>query len=177
MAQIRGAVMKRRWLVVVGLLIVAGSLAIAPVKQTVASWTDSEYATGSFVATVIQPPVMTGCSLSPGLLGTNPVITVTWQFPLHTPTYVTPGNAAYFVAQSGLLTNLTSVLLGTNLTTTGPVSGVYTTQFRSGILGGLLGGSYGVYLQTVDASGWTSTLAAALASMGLAGINPQCTVQ
>jgi hypothetical protein len=118
---------------------------------------------------------MQTCSLSPGLLGTNPVVTVTWRFPSGS-SYTAPPNVAYFVAQGGLLGNLVSVLLGSDLSTTGPVSGIYTTKYQAGILGGLLGGSYGVYLQTVDGSQWTSTLASATASMGLLGANPQCVI-
>jgi hypothetical protein len=116
------------------------------------------------------------CTLSPGFAGTSPVITVNWRFPAGTA-YAAPANVNYYVANGGLLPNLTGVVLGTNLSTTGPVGGVYTTQFKSGVLGGLLGGSYGVYLQTKDGSGWVSSLATANASMGLAGANPACTVQ
>ncbi|UKA62958.1 hypothetical protein [Arthrobacter sp. FW306-04-A] len=72
--------------------------------------------------------------------------------------------------------DLTPVASGSSLATTGPVNGVYTTQFKSGILSGLLGGTYGVYLQTKVGSGWVSTLATANASMGPAGSNPVCTV-
>jgi hypothetical protein len=150
-------------------------VAPAGAHETAATWADSEFSRGSFTATVIQPPVMQTCSLSPGFLGTNPVVTVTWRFPTG-GSYVTPDNVAYYVALGGLLGNLIHVLLGSDLSTTGPVGGTYTTNYKAGILGGLLGGSYGVYLQTVDGSGWTSTLASATASMGLLGANPQCLI-
>jgi hypothetical protein len=144
---------------------------------TAANWSVSEYGSGTLKALTVPPPVMIApCTLSPGLAGTNPVITVNWRFPAGTA-YSAPANVNYYVASGGLLQNLTPVTLGSNLSTTGPVGGVYTTQFKSGILVGLLGGSYGVYVQTKDGSGWVSTLAAANASMGLAGINPVCTVQ
>ncbi|OFI39065.1 hypothetical protein BIU82_15570 [Arthrobacter sp. SW1] len=142
---------------------------------TLAAWTDSEFGRGSFAAATIQRPVITSCTLAPGTLGANPVITLKWRFPAGS-SYAIPANVNYYVAKDGLLTNLTSVLLGSELTTTGPLAGEYTTQFKSGLLGGLLGGSYGVYVQTKDGSGWTSTLAEAKASMGALGANPSCTV-
>lgn len=144
---------------------------------TDASWTASEFGSGNLKALTVQAPVMVGmCTLSPGLAGANPVITVTWQFPAGTG-YVVPANVNYYVASGGLLSNLTPVTPGSSLATTGPANGIYTTQFKSGILSGLLGGTYSVYLQTKDGSGWVSTMAKANASMGLAGINPVCTVQ
>lgn len=141
-----------------------------------ASWTSSEFGTGALKAATIPPPVMISpCTLSPGAAGTDPVITVNWQFPAGTG-YGVPANVNYYVANGGLLSNLTAVTPGSSLATTGPVNGVYTTQFKSGVLSGLLGGTYGVYLQTKDGTGWVSTRATANASMGLAGSNPVCTV-
>ncbi|MHC6223085.1 hypothetical protein [Arthrobacter sp. MMS24-S77] len=148
----------------------------AGTSATDASWTSSEFGTGALTAATIPPPVMISpCTLSTGLAGANPVITVNWQFPAGTG-YGVPANVNYFVASGGLLSNLTPVAPGSSLATTGPVNGVYTTQFKSGILSGLLGGTYGVYLQAKDGSGWVSTLATANASMGLGGSNPVCTV-
>lgn len=157
----------------------AAALLVVPAGTgtTAANWSVSEYGSGTLKALTVPRPVMIApCTLSPGVAGTNPVITVNWQFPAGTA-YSAPANVNYYVARGGLLANLTPVALGSNLSTTGPVGGVYTTQFKSGILVGLLGGSYGVYLQTKDGSGWVSTLAAANASMELAGTNPVCTVQ
>ncbi|WP_423183039.1 hypothetical protein [Arthrobacter sp. NyZ413] len=170
-----------RWRRFRGSAAAAGLAAVLSVPAgtpaTEASWTDSEFGAGTLTAATIAPPVMISpCALDPGTLGTNPVITVNWRFPAGSA-YSAPANVSYFVASGGSLANLTPVALGSNLSTTGPVSGVYTTQFKSGILSGLLGGSYGVYLQTKDGSGWVSTLAVANASMGLVGSNPTCAVQ
>lgn len=142
--------------------------------STIAAWSDPGYQQGQFTTLVVEPPVISACTLTPGLLGTNPTVTLTWRLPAGTS--YTPANVAYYVAQGGLLTNLTTALLGANLATVQASPGVYQTQFRSGLLGGLLGGSFGVYLQTVDGSGWTSTLASATASMGLAGAGARCAV-
>jgi hypothetical protein len=154
--------------------LVAAVLVVPPVA-TEALWQDAEHGAGTVNAATIPPPVMVPpCDLSPGALGATPVITVKWQLPAGTSYTVADIN--YYVARGGLTENLTSVLLGTNLTTTGPVSGVYTTQFKSALLGGLLGGSYEVYVETEDPTGWTSKRAAARASMGALGANPSCTV-
>ncbi|KGJ72791.1 hypothetical protein GY21_13075 [Cryobacterium roopkundense] len=161
--------------------IAAGALALlmlGVVGQTAASttaaWSDPSYHQAQFTTLVVSPPAISTCVLTPGLLGTSPTITLTWRLPAGTS--YTTANVRYYVAQGGLLGNLTTVVLGANLSTTEVSAGVYQTQFRSGLLGGLLGGSYGVYLQTVDGSGWTSTLASATASMGLAGASPRCVV-
>jgi hypothetical protein len=170
--------MRRTVLAALAVIGFASVILVAParVHGSAATWADSEFSQGSFTAAVIQPPVMQTCSLDPGSLGLNPVVTVTWRFPTGS-SYITPGNVAYYVAKGGLLGNLLNVVLGSDLSTTGPdVGGTYTTLYKAGILSGLLGGSYGVYLQTLDNSGWTSTLASAIASMGLAGINPQCVI-
>lgn len=160
-------------------LAVAGITSLVLVTQTragvtQAAWVNSEYASATVSAAVIQPPEITSCTLTPGFLGTAPVVTLTWKFPAGSG-YSTPNNVAYAVAEGGLLGPITSVVLGSALATTGPSADVYTTQFKSGILGGLLGGSYGIFVQSVDGSGWTSLRAGATASMGLLGANPQCT--
>ncbi|MBH0130595.1 hypothetical protein [Salinibacterium sp. NK8237] len=142
---------------------------------TEAAWVDGEYAQASITAATIAPPVIDTCSLSPGFAGLNPVVTMKWGFPAGS-NYTAPSNVEYFVASGGLLGSLTSAVLGTSLSTSGPVSGTYTTQFKSGILGGLLSGSYGVFVQTKDPSGWTSAPASATASMGFGGANPQCVI-
>ncbi|KJC64060.1 hypothetical protein [Agreia bicolorata] len=158
---------------VVGAALIAAWGIGGGVDETEASWTDQEFARTTLTATTIPNPVIQSCVLSPGTLGTNPTITMKWNFPAGTG-YAAPANVAYAVAEGGLLSNLTVALLGQGITTSGPVSGTYTTTFSSSLLGGLLGGSYGLYLQTVDATGWTSGRAGATAAMGLVGANPTC---
>ena len=169
--------MRRTVLAALAVIGFASVILVAParVHDSAATWADSEFSKGSFTATVIQPPVIQTCSLTTGFLGADPVVTVSWRFPTGS-SYISPDNVAYYVAQKGLLSNLLHVLLGSDLVTTGPVGGLYTTKYKAGILNDLLGGSYGVYLQTVDGSGWTSTLASAIASVGLLGVNPQCVI-
>jgi hypothetical protein len=68
--------MKRRYLAGAGLLVIAGTLALAQTQQTLASWTDSEHTTGSFAAGSVSPPTSLACTA--GLL-TN--VTFTWGAP------------------------------------------------------------------------------------------------
>ena len=68
--------MKRRYLAGAGLLVIAGTLALAQTPQTLASWTDSEHTTGSFTAGSLSPPTNLHCTA--GLL-TN--VTFTWSAP------------------------------------------------------------------------------------------------
>ena len=68
--------MKRQYLAGAGLLVIAGTLALAQTQQTLASWTDSEHTTGSFAAGSVSPPTSLACTA--GLL-TN--VTFTWGAP------------------------------------------------------------------------------------------------
>jgi hypothetical protein len=147
----------------------------APVGQTEAAWVDTMFANGTLTAAIIPAPIMEApCDLTAGLGGSDPVITINWHFPAGT-SYAVPSNIVYFVSKGGLLNPITDVILPSqNLTTTGPVSGTYTTKVRSGLLGSLLGGTYAISLQTKDASGWTSRVATANAGMSALGLTKHC---
>lgn len=181
-----GRIAIRRWtrrrLTIALVVLSALALTILVTSRTQlsdATWTDTEYGRGTFTATVLAKPEMLNCVLSPGLLGTAPVVTIQWSFPAGFG-YTLATNIQYFTARSGLLANLTQILPGAQLTTTGPAvwngnPNVYTTVFGSALLNGLLGGTYSVILR-VTANGWISADETANASMGLAGINPTCTI-
>jgi hypothetical protein len=156
----------------VGLTLVMGSGA-RHIEPTEAAWSDRETAKATLEATTIPKPVVQSCVLTTGALGINPVVTVKWNFPAGTG-YVAPANVNYGVSEGAVLSNVTVALLGQGVTTSGPVSGTYTTAFSGSLLAGLLGGSYGLYLRSVDASGWRSAWSGSTASMGLLGVNPAC---
>lgn len=158
--------------VIAGLTLLA-VVTMSGAQATMASWGDSDYSKGGFTGKTILPPLISSCVLSPGLLGATPTITVIWHFPVGSG-YATPGNIQYFLASGGLLPGLTQVVLGSNLTTSAPSAGNYTTVFGSALLGGLLGGSYLVGLRDAE-NGWTSTLTSYIASMGALGAGPTCT--
>ena len=165
--------LRRRLTVVVtafglGILLLVG---VGTSSMTEASWTDSEYGTGAFTARVIPPPIIDSCTLNPGLLGANPVVTMKWRFPAGT-TY-TAANVAYAYARADGVQS--PAVPGPNLSTTGPVAGEYTTTWNAGLLAGLLGSYNILYLQTRDPSTWTSKQSSAVAGAALLGIGPYCT--
>jgi len=154
------------------LLLSAG--AVGSAAGTDAAWSGPETGGGTFSALTVPRPVLgPTCTLVPGLAGLSPVITVTWTVPAGSG--FTSANAQYAVGDLSGLEVILGPLLG-SVSTTGPVSGVYTTQFGSGLLSGLLGGTKSVGVRFLHPSGWTSNWSQANASMGLAGSNPQCTV-
>ncbi|HEY9366737.1 MAG TPA: hypothetical protein VIP55_08900 [Agromyces sp.] len=158
--------------IVSALILSTGALGSA--METDAAWSGPEQGTGTFSALTVPRPVLgPTCTLVPGLAGLSPVITVTWTVPASSG--FTTANAQYGVGDLSGLEVIVGPLLG-SVTTTGPVSGVYTTKFGSGLLSGLLGGTKSVAVRFVHSSGWTSAWSQANASMGLAGANPQCTV-
>jgi len=164
----------RRWRTTVAVSL-ALTVLVVHAGPSEATWTVPTFASGTVSAKVIPPPTLgSTCTLDPGLLGADPTVTITWQFPAGSG-YVNPANVRYYVASGGLLPALTNVLLGSNLTTTGPVGGVYTTKFLSGLLSGLLGGTYLVGIRSYENT-WTSTLASANASMLALGANPTCVI-
>ncbi len=141
--------------------------------MTEAAWTDTDIGAASFDALAIPAPSLQSCNVDRGLLGSSTTVTVKWLL----PTSYLAANVRYFVAKSGALPNLIEALLGTDVVTTGPVNGLYTTQFKSGLLSEPLGGSYSVYLQILDpASGWTSVRAEAVASIAILGSPSRCDI-
>lgn len=131
--------------------LIAGAAALLVATQpisigsTEATWQDSEEGVGSFSPVKLQPPTMAGCSAA-SVLVLGPTITATWRL---------PAGAA--------VGNIQGYLNGTaiTMTTTGPVSGVYTSSVSGGLL--TLGGTYRFTLRTLSASGtpaWVSDKAA-----------------
>lgn len=162
----------KRMIVAAAAVIALAAFVVSPPRETLASWTDTAYGTGGFTAYTVPRPVFGAtCTLVPGFLGTNPVITVTWTMPAgYTLTNVSYG----YVATAGLEV-ITGGLLSNVVTSGGPTA--YSTNFNSGLLGGLLGGSKTVGIRiNQTGTGWYSAWSSATASMGLAGINPTCVV-
>lgn len=165
--------MRQRWAaVLVALALVALLLAPAP-RETDASWIDAEAVQTTFTAMKVPAPESRAqCVTTPGLLGLTPSVAVYWRAPASATGY-TLANAEFGYSTGGLLLPLTSALLG-NVTTSGTTA--YTTTASGGLLGGLLGGTSTVAIRFVGPGGWRSEWLVATASMGLAGINPDCKV-
>lgn len=167
--------MKRR----IAVLAAAVSASVAMVLSaaaTEAGWIDTKFGQGQFTAKVIPPlTILSPCTVT-GVL--SPTVTLKWRFPTGSSYGIS--NVNYYTDRGGLVTELTSVLgvdglLPAGLSTTGPVSGVYTTTFSGGLLNGLLGGTYRIGLRAME-NGWTSTLSYVTATSNLAGLITNCTV-
>ena len=152
---------------------VVGLLAIGSARPvpTEAGWTRTDITTAAAATITIPPPSLSGCTASGGVLGLNPSVVITWSLP--PGTYAFPANIAFGAGQASLGS---LIAVGSGVTTTGPSGGVYTSTYSSGLLTGLLGGTFTVALWTVDSSGWTSKQVGYTAAIGLAGIGTSCTL-
>lgn len=151
----------RRGIVGGTVLVLGAALLLAPPTQTLASWTDNSYGKGDITAS-LAPPTILSCTAKNVLL-VGGEVTITWSYPTAIAASPAP-TPAYYFSSTGLL-NLTTIL-GTSVTTTGPVAGVYTTKYGSTLLSGLLGGTAYVGVATVQGT-WQSAPASATASIPL----------
>jgi hypothetical protein len=124
--------------------------------MTEARFTDSEYASGSFTATRLAAPVITGCSVT-SLLGTFTGFTITWTSP-------------YLKVQQRLSINNVTVD-NVNVTQGGTGPYTYSATLNSGLLGtllgSLLGSSNAVKVETIYAgTSWVSPAATRTLSVG-----------
>lgn len=140
-----------------------------------AAWSDSEHVSSvAMTALTVPAPVLDTCVASSVLvsLSLTPRVVVTWHYPSG-PYDGT--NARYYNSDSGIL-GLSLIALGSGVTTTGPVSGTYTSTFQGNLLSGLLGGSADVGIATAHASGWTSLISSAHATFPLLIGAGTCTI-
>ena len=155
----------------VAVLVLGTAALVMPPTATEATWADREYATATIAALKVAAPVFgPTCTLSPGVLGADPVATFTWTVP-----------TGYTIANTrmGIYNDLTGQwenVTGSPLIVITGTAPHYTTKFSGGLLSGLLGGAKTAGIQTVHSSGWASGWQSIHASMGLLGINPQCVV-
>lgn len=145
-----------------------------PPTATVAAWTDAEHASGNFQALTVPAPIIDTCTARSVLvnLSLTPRVTLTWHYP---STDYTSANAQYWWSDSGIL-GLIGVTIGSGVSTTGPVGGVYTSTFQGSLLSGLLGGSADVGLSTGHTSGWSSKTSTAHATFPLLVGTGTCTI-
>lgn len=165
---------RRRMLAAVAAMAVLLGLGAAPaIDQTEAAWVDQERGNATFTAVNIPEPVSLapGCVTSSGLLGADPVVTITWRVPASAAGY-TVSNAQFARFDGGLLGALLTPALGSLETTGSPTS--YVTVVKGGLLTGLLGDAKSFAIRLVGPGGWTSDWIVANSSMGLLGANPKC---
>jgi predicted ribosomally synthesized peptide with SipW-like signal peptide len=154
---------RARSLVVVLVLLLAGSLGSAP-RVTLAAWTDSEVSTAALQAATLTSPLIDSCAAN-GVLGLGATATLRWHFPTGFG-YTVPTNAQFYLATNGLLSSLLPLSSGTSTPTTPDVNGVYTTTFSTGLLGSLLGADAMIGVATV-LSNWTSPVSTRVVHWGL----------
>ena len=158
--------MKRALVALAAVLAVVVTLLVAPPGDTEASWVDREQSRGSFAAYSVPKPTITACTSS-NVLGSGNV-TIKWRYNSTSPT---PTPSFWFSTTSAI----TVILLSGSTTTTGPVSGEYTTSFSSGLLTGLLGGNAYVGV-AASQYGWQSPIATATASLPAVIGTGTCTI-
>ncbi|MDQ0574511.1 hypothetical protein [Agromyces albus] len=157
----------------VGAVLALGAVLTFSAQSTAtdAGWSEATVAKGEFFALTVVAPTILGCTA--GGTDLSPTLTAQWSFPVGSG-YTAPTNINLYYSNDGLLSNL--VLIGAGASTSGPNgSGVYTTTYNIGLLGGVLNRQAAIGFETT-VNGWTSfTRATALARWPLIGSN-SCTV-
>ncbi|MFC6354634.1 hypothetical protein [Luethyella okanaganae] len=139
----------RALLLAAGALAAVGMLLVAPAASD-ASWADAEQASsGTLQALTVPAPVITSCTAK-NVLIVGAQVDITWTI----GGGYTSTNVSY--AGGASLLSLLPISIGSGVTTTGPVGGVYSTRFQGGLLSGALGGDVYLVLQTQGPGGWTS---------------------
>lgn len=160
---------RRTRAIIVVLALVMLVLGLSGVRSTLAGWTDSKEAAGSFSAATIPAPVLTeSCEFRPGLLGIGARVRIHWKLPAGYQL----DDVVVEASTRGLgsvLAPLTGFSLTSNTTSNG--DGTYTTDVPANLLGGLLG--LGSELEIAFAveheSGWQSEPASVASNAGLIG--------
>lgn len=141
-------------------------------SATDAGWSEASVARGDFAALTLVAPTIHSCTAG----GTNvsPTLSAQWSFPVGSG-YTAPTNIHLYYSNNGLLSNLLRIGAD-DASTSGPDgSGVYTTTYHIGRLGGVVNRQAAIGFETT-VNGWTSfTRATALARWPLVGAN-SCTV-
>lgn len=158
-----------------GLALVILVLGLSGVRSTMAAWTDSEGAKGSFAAATVPAPTLTKtCKYKPGVLGLGAKVEIYWKLPAGYQL----SDVVVEASTRGLgsvLAPITGFSLTGNTTSTG--GGTYTTVVPANLLGGLLGlgSELEIAFFAKHASGWRSQPAAVASNAGLlAGLGGTC---
>jgi hypothetical protein len=156
-------------------LAMTGALLLAltvPVRsgETLASWNEAEVATGTFAAITVPKAVIASCVAS-NIVIVGARITLTWSFS------AAGASTADVVYKGGSsLLGLLPIAIGSGVTTSGPVAGVYTTVFQGGLLSNTLGGPAYVSLQVKGPGTWLSPSSIVRAEMPLLVGPAPCTI-
>lgn len=168
---------KRRMLAgVAGLAALTGVAVLPSAQLTEAQFTDSEYTSASFQATTLVAPTITACTIQNlSVIGIGLVfqsVTLTW-----TSTY--PPADIHLTATSGATTG---TVPAANITSSGPVGGVYTYSatlsqaLLTSLVSNLLGSTTTLAVTSVlPGTAWTSPGATRKLAIGLLGLGATCT--
>lgn len=139
-------------------------------KSTSAGWTDREYATGSFQAIKVKPPILTSCRVD-GLLFLFNSVNITFNLPEDYPDK--PRDLSWTAGSSQA-----SMSPVASPTIAGSDGGPYTATFERSLLGSLLGGVFFIGAQTrLDTSNpnsWTSVPAQVRVGSFVLGLGRRC---
>lgn len=160
-----------------GRLLAAGVLVLVAVlmssgvpSRTDAAWTTPVTAVASLDAVTVLPPTIVSCTASGSVLA--PALSVRWSFPAGSG-YSARENLNLYYSNNGLVPSLLPI--GSGTTTTGPdSSGVHTTVYDIGLLGGILGTQAAVAFET-KLGGWTSPRVTRVATWPLVVGTATCT--
>lgn len=132
-----------------GFCLLVGVTSAPPTATTDAVFTDAEYTTASFTAATLAPPQIQSVSCAQSLLNGG-TVTVTWRWLSNAAPYdsFTSNNAQWELSS------------GWQPVSTSSNAGLYTTIFNQGLLTGLIsgvvGGSFTVPVRTAVGSKWVS---------------------
>lgn len=153
------------------LLVAAGATTSIP--RTDARFTDAERsASGAFSAFTVPAPSITGCTVTLNALGVFQSVRLVWTSPY-------PANGVRVTLVQGAST---AVVPSANITTTGPVGGLYTHAavlsqgLLVSLLANLLGSSTTITVNNVlVGTSWVSAGAVRVLAIGALGIGGSCT--
>lgn len=165
--------MRRRVLAgVAGAALLTGVAITPAAHETDAAFTDAEQATATITAFRVPAPTITACTISNNALGVFQSVTLIWTSPY-------PASGVRLTLIQGATT---SVVPAANITTTGPVGGLYThtaalsqALFVS-LISNLLGSTTTLSVTNLLAgTSWVSVAATRQLSVALLGLGATCT--
>ncbi|WP_231445569.1 hypothetical protein [Brevibacterium zhoupengii] len=161
---------RRIRVLITGLFLIVLVLGLSGVRSTMAGWTDSQEAAGSFEAATIPGPTLTkSCEYKSGVLGLGARVVVHWRLPAgyQLDDIVVEASTK---GLGSLLAPITGFTLSENTTSTG--NGTYKTEVPTNLLGGLLGlgDELEIAFFAEHESGWRSKPTSVASNAGLLGI-------
>lgn len=158
---------------ILGVSILAGATVLSGAQPVDARFTDTEYAaSGTFASFTVPPATITACTITNNALGIFQSVTLVW-------TSIYPASGVRLTLTQG---TTTAVVPASNISTSGPSSGVYThtavlsQTLLSSLITNLLGSTTTLTVNNLLAgTAWVSVGVSRQLSMTLAGLGATCT--